>query len=118
MSSSSRRTGRILPHQRDTDDAAPIIGAALDDIGDEYRERYVATLRLGMDDKTRKNYRSRIVRICKYWREKYPAYSAEGVRRISEEEARRTLEVTMQLNRPGADTSPSCRVGTNDGMLV
>ena len=87
MSSSSRRTGRILPHQRDTDDAAPIIGAALDDIGDEYRERYVATLRLGMDDKTRKNYRSRIIRICKYWREKYPAYSAEGVRRISEEEA-------------------------------
>ena len=37
--------------------------------------------------------------------------------RISEEEARRTLEVTTQLNRQGADTSLSRRVGTNDRML-
>jgi hypothetical protein len=37
--------------------------------------------------------------------------------RISEDEARRTLEVTTQLNRQGADTSLSRRAGTNDRML-
>lgn len=37
--------------------------------------------------------------------------------RISEEEARRTLEVTTQLNRQSADGSLSRRVSTNDRML-
>jgi hypothetical protein len=37
--------------------------------------------------------------------------------RISEDEARRTLEVTTQLNRQGADTSLSRRAGTYDRML-
>ena len=36
---------------------------------------------------------------------------------ISEDEMRRTLEVTTQLNRQGADSSLSRRAGTNDRML-
>ena len=40
-----------------------------------------------------------------------------SVWRISEDEARRTLEVTTQLNRQSPDSSLSRRAGTNDRML-
>ena len=86
MSSMRRRGGCILPHQRDTNNSVPIIRNELGNIGDDYRERYVTTLRLEMDDKTRRNYRARIVRICKYWEAKYPAYFVEGVQKIKNEE--------------------------------
>ena len=35
-----RRGGRILPHQRDTNDAVEILGEDLDDIGDDFEQNY------------------------------------------------------------------------------
>ena len=35
-----RRGGRILPHQRDTNDAVAILGEDLDDIGTNFQQNY------------------------------------------------------------------------------
>ena len=67
----SRRTrgtgGRILPHERDVDNSVPLLGADLTDLGDNYNELYNETLQHDMNDRTRKDYRRRNIRIAEFW---------------------------------------------------
>ena len=82
MSRSQRGGGRIFPHERDTNDVAPLLGTGLE-IADEYEDQYNETLRVAMDDKARKDYRCRLVRIAKFWEEKCSDYYEIGVREVN-----------------------------------
>ena len=63
---SGQRGGRIHPHQRDTDDAAPILGQDLGAVSPDFTQRYHETLKLGVDDKCRKDCRSWIIQIATF----------------------------------------------------
>lgn len=75
------RGGRVLPHERNTNNNAPILGADLNIAG--YEEAIHETNKFEISDNTRKDYRRRIVRITKHWKEKYPEYHSVGVRDVS-----------------------------------
>ena len=76
-----QRHGRIHPHERDTDDAAPILGCSLElDLNEDFRSRYQETIRANMDDKARKDYRCRIQRIVKFWETECAEYYRIGTR--------------------------------------
>ena len=53
------RGGRILPHQRDTNDAVAILGENLD-MGDDFQQNYNESLKHGLTDKNRRDYRCRM----------------------------------------------------------
>ena len=76
--------GRILIHDRDVNDNTPIIGEGNVDnhieLGDGYEEEYQNTISKNMEDKTRKDYRRRIIRIANYWETNCPIYYSTGVR--------------------------------------
>ena len=76
------RGGRILPHQRDTNDAVAILGENLD-MGDDFQQNYNESLKHGLSDKNRRDYRCRIVRVCKYWKDHCPEYYAIGVKKVT-----------------------------------
>jgi len=46
------RGARILPHQRDTDDLAPLLGADLDLRNDEFERQSNEIAELAMENKT------------------------------------------------------------------
>ena len=81
-----RRGGRIHPHQRDTNDDVAILGEHLNDIGDDFQQNYNEVKKHAMSDKNRKDYRCRIMRVCKYWKEHCPDYYAIGVREVTDED--------------------------------
>jgi hypothetical protein len=83
-----RHGGRIYPHQRDTDNAAPILGEELGEVSADFKQLHLETLKLGMDDKCRKNYRARIIRIVEFWSVNNKEYYEIGVKQVSEEELR------------------------------
>jgi hypothetical protein len=64
MPSSNSGTGRIRSHERPTDNSAPILGENLSDIGEDYVNALHDTVRRGMNDKCRKDYRRRLQRIA------------------------------------------------------
>jgi hypothetical protein len=81
----SHGSGRVHPHQRDTDDGAPTIGSTLilpSDLNMTYNE----TAKHDMTDACRINYRQRIARIIKFWKKGDPDYYAVGVREVSQDE--------------------------------
>ena len=78
--------GRIHPHQRDTDDVAPILGQDLGEVSADFSQLYHETLSLGMDDKCRKNYRARLARIANFWKVNNENYYSLGVRDVSNED--------------------------------
>jgi len=92
MSSRSRRTGgRIFPHQRETNDGAGILGNDLvGAIGGELHEAVQETIALGMNPKTRMDYRRRISKIIKFFRESVPDYYGVGVRQLEDDEIAET----------------------------
>ena len=73
MPSSHSRRGRIRPSQRDTNDAAPIIGEEFDELGTGYAARLHETAKQDKDENTRKDYRRRIIKICKFLEEHVPS---------------------------------------------
>jgi hypothetical protein len=75
--------GRILPHERDVDNSVPLLGADLTDLGDNYNELYNETLQHDMNDRTRKDYRRRNIRIAEFWEEHCPDYYPIGTRDVS-----------------------------------
>lgn len=79
------RRGRIHVHERDTNTETPIIGQGLALI-DEHNAAILDTEDMAMCDKTRKEYRNRIKRICKFWKEKYPDYHEKGTRVLLQEQ--------------------------------
>ena len=88
MSSRSRHTGgRIYLHQRETNDGVGILGADLvGAIDGELNEAVQETIALGMNPKTRKDYRRRIAKIIKFFKESLPEYYRVGVRQLQEDE--------------------------------
>jgi hypothetical protein len=78
--------GRILPHQRDADNSVPILGAGFNDLGSNYNDLYNETLQHDMNDRTRKDYRRRNIRLAKYWEENCPEYYPVGTRDVSPED--------------------------------
>ena len=85
MPRAGQRHGRILPHQRDTNDEAPVLGSELLAI-ENYAEDVHETLSLEISDGVRKDYRRRIRKIIEYWKENFGEYHFIGVRQLSEEE--------------------------------
>ena len=77
--------GRILVHQRDTDDTVPIIGANIA-INENHAAAAQTTQSKGMKPKTRKEYRGRHRHMWTFWEEFYPEYFEQGTRVLSEEE--------------------------------
>ena len=62
-----RQSGRILIHQRDVNDDAPILGGDAiisNELGAQYEAEYQDTISKNMEDDTRKDYRRRLVRIA------------------------------------------------------
>lgn len=87
MPNQNRARGRILPHERDTDDAAPLLGEALD-VGPGYEAAVYETVSKTLEDGTRKNYRSRLVRIAHFWKTEHPEYYEVGVIEVSDADLR------------------------------
>ena len=73
MSSTHHTSGRILPHQRDYDNLPNILVADKLPSAD-YETNLEITLCNQLTDKTLKDYRRRITRIIKYWKENHPEY--------------------------------------------
>jgi hypothetical protein len=85
MPSRGNRTGRIRSDQRPTDNSAPILGQNLSDIGEDYEDALHETVKRGMDDKCRKDYRRRQLRIAEFWEKNCPQYYEVGVREVAED---------------------------------
>jgi len=80
-----RQTGRILPHQRDTDDRVPIIFADAV-INEEHAAAVHTTESQGMKPKTRNEYRNRENHLMVFWEHKYPDYFEQGTVLLTDEE--------------------------------
>ena len=80
-----KQTGRILPHQRDTNDVAPIIngGTAIDA---EHAAAIQHTQAKEMEDKTRKEHRRRIRHLYTWWHDNYIDYFENGTCALSDDE--------------------------------
>ena len=85
MSTRRVRGGRIHPHERDTNDAAPILGENIAVAG-TFQQQYNATHAVSMSDKNRKDYRARLVRIANSWEEHCKDYYQVGVKKVSEQD--------------------------------
>jgi len=81
--SSRRYRGRTCTHQRDTDDAAPILGEEIA-IQAAHQDAIRATKSRDRELNTKRNMRNRLKHIIDFWSEKYPNYYAVGVRQLTE----------------------------------
>ena len=79
---SSHGRGRIRAHERDYDDDVEIIGDRTTNL-EGYSEKLRETVKLSMEDSTRKDYRRRIVRMVKFLEEKHPDYAAIGCKTVT-----------------------------------
>ena len=70
-----KQTGRILPHQRNTNDVAPIINGDTA-IDAEHAAAIQHTQAKEMEDKTRKEHRRRIRHLYTWWHDNYIDYFA------------------------------------------
>ena len=75
--------GRILPHERECDDVTPIIGGNVLP-STSYEVALHETTKLDRSDRSQKDNRCRIIRICKYWEKHHPQYYELGTRAVSE----------------------------------
>ena len=88
-SSNGRRShGRVLVHQRETDDSVPILGSALaEDVHEAVLNDAIHdTISKGMTHATRRNYRSRLFRFIRHLEVHFPDYFGVGVRQLNAEE--------------------------------
>ena len=82
-----QKHGRVLPHQRQTNDVVPIIGTGLEYGADHLLSTAVhETMSQGMSTNTRRNYRNRILRFIQYLKEHHNEYYLLGVRQLTQEE--------------------------------
>ena len=80
----SRRTGRILPHERECDNEAPVIEGDIEI--ENYEEEVLVTTKLEKNDATRKDYRRRIKAMVGWFEKEHPAYYEVGCRIVSDED--------------------------------
>ena len=87
MSARPRASNRGNSRQRNTNDAAPILGnSLLPVVDDSVSNALHDTLTQAMNDGTRRNYRNRIARVIKYLEENFKDYYQIGVRTLTPEE--------------------------------
>lgn len=84
------RRGGGVGRDRDFDDSIPLLGQSIQiaDEGGRLSDAIHDTVSQGMSNDTRRNYRNRLDRIIKYWKEHINEYYVIGVREVSEEEQR------------------------------
>ena len=78
-------SGRIRPHERDTNDTTAILGAdipVLEEHSISVRDTKIQHVLEG----NKRNYRNRLGHIFEFLQERYPAYYAVGVRALTEAE--------------------------------
>ena len=80
------RHGRIYPSQRNTNDAVPILGNELDDIGDDHLKLVRETEGHAASRDRDKDYRRRIKRIYQWLETNCVDYCKIGVKTLSNEE--------------------------------
>lgn len=85
MASRRRSTGRIRAHERETNDAVPILGNGID-VLEEHSLSVQQTEDHDRVTKVKRDYRNRLKQMMLFWQQKYPDYYAVGVRALSEEE--------------------------------
>ena len=83
--SGQRHSGRIYPHERDTNDGVPILGGDVE-ILEEHSVAVRETERNDLTTSNKRDYRNRLKNLYTFWQEKYPQYYAVGVRELTEEE--------------------------------
>ena len=82
---SNQTGGCIHVHQRNTDDITKKFGYAID-LPDDLATKYNATSKMSMTTDCRRNYRQRIARIIKFWKENDMDYYTVGVKKVTEED--------------------------------
>ncbi len=80
-----RYRGRTHTHQRETNDAVPILGADIV-MHDAHQESIRQTKARNRELSTKKDMCNRLKHIMNFWREQYPDYYAVGVRELSAQE--------------------------------
>ena len=76
--------GRILVHQRETDDTVPIIGAGIA-IKENHAAAAQTTQSKGMNIRTRQEHRNRHKHLMDFWKEHYEEYFEQGTYLLTEE---------------------------------
>jgi hypothetical protein len=84
MAPRGRQTGRIHPHQRQTDDTTTTIAG--EGISAEHQANVFDTTQKGMTDKHRSEHRGRIRRFIKFVQKNYPTFYENCTRIITPEE--------------------------------
>ena len=85
MARRRQAAGRIRPHERDADDSTAILGASIP-VQDVHSQEVWNTEQLGLDLKTKRNYRNRIREIYTFFKSYYPDYYNVCVRQLSADE--------------------------------
>lgn len=80
-----RSGGRIRPHERDTNNEAPILGGSIE-VSNQHSLAVQETEQNDLDVKVKRNYRNRIKHIYEFFQEMYPDYYAVGVCQLTDEE--------------------------------
>ena len=79
------QSGHICPHECDTNNAVPILGANIE-VLDKHSSSVWQTEQNDLDKKNKQNYWNHLKHIYEFWEEKYPEYYAVGVQALTEEE--------------------------------
>ena len=79
-------TGRILPHERDTNDDVPIIGQDVA-VQEDHLQKIKKTSKRDKEVETKRDYRNRLKHIYEFFQKEYPQYcEAGGVVKLTDEE--------------------------------
>ena len=81
-----RRGGRILPHERATDNVTAIIGDATFQFQHGHDEAIQETESAARSDKVKNDYCNRVKEMTEWVQANYPDYYRDGVVAITEEE--------------------------------
>lgn len=77
--------GRIQPHQRETNDEAPVLGSEMP-TEENHLASALETEKKEMDDKCRKNCRNCVSHTCEFLEKEHPEHCKVGVQRLSPQE--------------------------------
>jgi hypothetical protein len=77
--------GHIRPHERETDDLVPILGANIE-VQELHSVGVRNTEQRGINLKTNRNYRNRIKDLYTFFSTAYPEYYSVGIRELSGEQ--------------------------------
>jgi len=80
-----RAAGRIRPHERDTNDDAPILGETIEVLA-HHSSSVRQTEQKDLNLKSKRDHRNRLKHIYEFWQAEYPEYYNVGVRALSDEE--------------------------------